>query len=85
MLLFSSDAMEDNEDETEEEESDKILQEVLDDIGINMSHQVRFLPTESIFIFPDAACPHPYCFDSSLETLRFASKPHPPSRNRARQ
>lgn len=40
MLSASSDAMEDNEDETEEEEGDKILQEVLDDIGINLSHQV---------------------------------------------
>lgn len=36
-----SDAMEDNEDETEEEEGNKILQEVLDDIGINLSQRVR--------------------------------------------
>lgn len=35
-----SDAMEDNEDETEEEEGNKILQEVLDDIGINLSQKV---------------------------------------------
>jgi hypothetical protein len=41
MWSLYSDAMEDNEDETEEEESDKILQEVLDDIGINLSHQVK--------------------------------------------
>lgn len=41
---FLSDAMEDNEGETEEEEGDKILQQVLDEIGINVSHQLGETP-----------------------------------------
>jgi charged multivesicular body protein 2A len=40
-----SDAVDDvmNEDENEEEEGDKILKEVLDEIGVNLSQQVRFV------------------------------------------
>lgn len=40
-----SDAVDDvmDEDENEEEEGDKILKEVLDEIGVNLSQQVRFV------------------------------------------
>jgi charged multivesicular body protein 2A len=40
-----SDAVDDVMDEEEEEEGDKILKEVLDEIGVNLSQQVSALHT----------------------------------------
>lgn len=44
-----------DEDENEEEEGDKILKEVLDEIGVSLSQQVRtpFVPLQVTFLLTD--------------------------------
>lgn len=67
-----SDAVDDvmDEEEDEEEEGDKILKQVLDEIGVDLSQQVRFFYPLDMQLSQSSTL-------RSLRMLPLASRPHP--------